>query len=170
MAASQLERQADTILRGQSSLAARLNREANRGSWTTASAQLSAWAEWLRTPSNASLAHLEATTDSLRRWDPLAHYADFVMGVAFLERGDLAKAERHLLIPQRWRAGFNASLLVPREYYLGRITEARGHRAEAREHYARFVRWWRDCDPELKPMWEDGRQRLAKLSGEPREP
>ena len=71
---------------------------------------------------------------------------------------------------QRWSSGFFTELIVPREYYLGRIAEAGGDRAAAREHYARFVRWWRDCDPELKPMWEDGRQRLASVGGEPQKP
>jgi len=95
---------------------------------------------------------------------------DFVLGKAYLAAGDLAAAEWHMQVPQRWNSGFTVEVIAPREYYLGRIAEERGQRAEAREHYARFVRWWRDCDPELKPMWEDGRKRLASVSGEPREP
>jgi len=127
-------------------------------------AQLRAWGDWLKAPSPQSLARFEAATDSLRRWTSLVEYADYALGIGFLAEGDLDRAERHLHLLERWSIHV---MVVPREYYLGRIAEERGNRAEAREHYARFVRWWGDCDPELKPMWEDGRQRLAKVSGEP---
>jgi len=28
----------------------------------------------------------------------------------------------------------------------------------------RFVRWWADCDPELRPFWEQGRDALARVT------
>ncbi len=128
------------------------------------------WSAWESHPTDESLSRFAEATDSLRKLT--ANYVatpDFILGKAYLEKGDLAEARRHMLVPQRWSSGFFTELIVSREYYLGRIAEAQGDRAAARAHYERFVRWWRDCDPELKPMWEDGRQRLATVSGEPRE-
>ncbi len=53
------------------------------------------------------------------------------------------------------------------EFYLGQVYEALDDPDEAKLHYARFVRWWEDCDPELRPLWERGRQALVRLTGEP---
>jgi tetratricopeptide (TPR) repeat protein len=55
------------------------------------------------------------------------------------------------------------------ELYLGRIYEALGQPDEAVEHYDRFVTWWQYADPPLQPLWEEGREALARLSGEPRD-
>jgi tetratricopeptide (TPR) repeat protein len=52
---------------------------------------------------------------------------------------------------------------APIEFYLGRVYEALGDNAQAGFHYERFVRWWQDCDPELRPMWEQGRVALARV-------
>jgi tetratricopeptide (TPR) repeat protein len=130
--------------------------------------QLERWSKWAGHPADSTLRGFADATGTLRKYnasDP--SIADFILGKAYLEKGDLAEAQRHMLVPQRWSSGFFTELIVPREYYLGRIAEAQGDRAAARAHYERFVRWWRDCDLELKPMWEDGRQRLAKVGGEP---
>ena len=52
------------------------------------------------------------------------------------------------------------------ELYLGRIAEASGRPDEAVTHYGRFVRWWRDADEPLRPLWEEARQALSRLAGE----
>ena len=52
-------------------------------------------------------------------------------------------------------------------YYLGEVYERQGDLERARLRYARFVRWWEDCDPELRPWRERGRQALARLAREP---
>jgi len=57
---------------------------------------------------------------------------------------------------------------APLEFWRGRIAEARGDRTEARLHYERFVRWWTDADPELRPWWEQGRAALTRVTAEPR--
>jgi hypothetical protein len=44
---------------------------------------------------------------------------------------------------------------------LGFLVLARGERQKAREHYARFLELWRDCDPELRPLVEEARRRMA---------
>jgi eukaryotic-like serine/threonine-protein kinase len=163
-----LNHTADTLVRG-TSLADSLNRSEDRPWVRYLAQQLKSWGEWSRNPTAESLRRFAEITDSLRNYDNAnPPTADFILGQAYLAQGDLTQAERHMLIPQRWSSGALVEVIVPREYYLGRIAEEKGNRAAAREHYARFVRWWRDCDPELKPMWEDGRRRLASVSGEPR--
>jgi hypothetical protein len=131
-------------------------------------AQLESWRKWSRSPTEASLRAFADATDSLRNYDAWVTPADFILGKAYLAAGDIERAERYMLTPQRWVAGFGIELMPLREYYLGRIAEERGRRTEAREHYARFVRWWHDCDPELRGWWEDGRKALARVSEEPR--
>ena len=161
-------RQAADTLRGGTDIADSLSREAGRQRLKAFAAHLQAWAAWVENTSASNLERFAATTDSLNDHSVLGAGASYVLGRAYFEAGELDRSERYMLTPQRWSSGVQTEVIAPREYYLGRIAEERGHRAEAQEHYARFVRWWRDCDPELKPMWEDGRQRLASASGEPR--
>jgi tetratricopeptide (TPR) repeat protein len=112
----------------------------------------------------AATLHFSQAADSLRPLTTDVTVVDYQLGKLLLAAGHPADAERYMLTSQRWRAGMETELLVPREYYLGQIAEARGNPSVAREHYARFVRWWRDADPELKPWWEDGRRGLARVS------
>jgi len=78
----------------------------------------------------------------------------------------------HLDPAARWLSGMSPGsgwpIEAPLEFWRGRIAEARGDRSEARLHYERFVRWWSDADPELRPWWEEGRAALARVSAEPR--
>jgi tetratricopeptide (TPR) repeat protein/tRNA A-37 threonylcarbamoyl transferase component Bud32 len=50
---------------------------------------------------------------------------------------------------------------------LGELYEERGDREKAVEYYAKFVELWKDADPELQPLVEDVRRRIARLVGEP---
>jgi tetratricopeptide (TPR) repeat protein len=50
---------------------------------------------------------------------------------------------------------------------LGELYENRGDRAKAAEYYTKFVRLWKDADPELQPVVADVKRRLAKLGSEP---
>jgi len=50
----------------------------------------------------------------------------------------------------------------------GRILEGMGDRAGAAVAYGRFVKQWAGCDPELRPILEDARARLAAVTA--REP
>jgi tetratricopeptide (TPR) repeat protein len=82
------------------------------------------------------------------------------LGRLSLESGDLERAEEHLAsIEMREAHGLNA----PIEYYLGKVYERLGNSERARLHYGRFVLWWQDCDPEVRPMWEEARQAVARL-------
>jgi len=83
----------------------------------------------------------------------------YELGKLLLEQGDLRRAERYLRSVELY------SHLTPSDLYLGKVYEALGDFEEARLHYERFVGWWRDCDPELRPLWEEGRQALNRLRG-----
>ena len=52
---------------------------------------------------------------------------------------------------------------APAHLRLAQIYERKGQRQKASDHYARFAELWRDCDPELRPLVEEARQRMAKL-------
>ncbi len=86
----------------------------------------------------------------------------YEMGRVLLDLARPWEAERYFrsLALWPWDAG------APTEFYLGQVYEALGDIEEAKLHYARFVRWWEDCDPELRPWRERGRQALARLTHE----
>ncbi len=94
----------------------------------------------------------------------LAHAVlQFELGRLLLELGRAREAE-----PYFRSLEFFPGLVGPQvEFYLGQVYEALDDPEEAKLHYARFVRWWEDCDPELRPWWEQGREALARLAREP---
>ncbi len=49
---------------------------------------------------------------------------------------------------------------------LGELYEERGDREKAVEYYSRFVDLWAEADPELQPLVDDIRGRVARLVGE----
>ena len=53
--------------------------------------------------------------------------------------------------------------LAPAHFRRGEILERLGRRREAAVSYRRFVALWRAADPELQPLVEEGRRRLALL-------
>ena len=52
------------------------------------------------------------------------------------------------------------------DFRSGEIYENLGEMDKAVENYRRFIEYWKDCDPELRPMVEDAQARLALLQGE----
>jgi len=56
--------------------------------------------------------------------------------------------------------------LGPTYKRLGELYEDRD-RQTALDYYSKFVDLWRDADPELQPVVEEVRTRMAELSGEP---
>jgi tetratricopeptide (TPR) repeat protein len=112
----------------------------------------------LRGDREAAIRSLEAALPHF--WGPLAFLLRYELGELWLEQGGFAEAERYLESvemrePRNWSA--------PVEFYLGKVYEGLGKLDEARLHYGRFVSWWQDCDPELRPLWEEGRQALERL-------
>jgi tetratricopeptide (TPR) repeat protein len=73
----------------------------------------------------------------------------------------------------RWyRNGFQGTpgevvYLAPTHLRQAEVYERLGDRQQAVEHYGRFIRLWKGCDPELRPSVERARARLANLVGEP---
>jgi tetratricopeptide (TPR) repeat protein len=49
---------------------------------------------------------------------------------------------------------------------MGELYEGRGDREKALEYYNEFVELWQEADPELQPMVQDVRERMARLAGE----
>ena len=58
--------------------------------------------------------------------------------------------------------------LAPMHLERAELYERLGEPERAVEHYQRFVRLWRDCDPALQPVVERARSELARLAAEPR--
>jgi tetratricopeptide (TPR) repeat protein len=95
------------------------------------------------------------------------------LGQAYDRAGQLDSAiavyERYVMTPDLGRLDWvsplndDATQLAPAHKRLGELYELRGDRARAREHYARFVELWRDCDPELKPAVVEVTRRLRDL-------
>jgi serine/threonine-protein kinase len=50
---------------------------------------------------------------------------------------------------------------APAHLRLAQVYEAQGERRKAAVHYGRFVDLWKDCDPELRPLVEQARQRMV---------
>ena len=60
----------------------------------------------------------------------------------------------------------DAGLLAPKHLRLGEIHERLGDPARALVHYRRFVEIWHQCDPELRPLVQAVRERIARLERE----
>jgi tetratricopeptide (TPR) repeat protein len=96
----------------------------------------------------------------------------FLLGRAYERAGErdsaLAVYERAVTTPGYLRAFEEDATLGPTYRRLGELYEERGQLDKARDYYGRFLDLWKDADPELQPLVRDVKQRLAKLSAEPR--
>jgi tetratricopeptide (TPR) repeat protein len=59
--------------------------------------------------------------------------------------------------------------LAPIHLRQAEIYERLGDRQQAADHYARFLQLWEHCDPELQPLVNEVKGRLARLAAEPRQ-
>ena len=125
-------------------------------------AALSAFGDLLRADST-SLSDFETALGKLPAADYTREqpqsYLRYRVGQVLFDRGELDAATRYFGSFHPY--DFYTS---PAEYYLGRIGEAKAERDEAAAHYRRFLTWWRDADPELRPMWDDARNRLTSMT------
>jgi tetratricopeptide (TPR) repeat protein/TolB-like protein len=90
-------------------------------------------------------------------------FAD-AMGTAFYESGDLngARLEYEKIVSLKV-GRFDHGDIYARSYYrLGIIAEQQGKRAEAAEHYRKFLELWKNAD-HGRPEVEDARKRLTAL-------
>jgi len=96
----------------------------------------------------------------------------FLLGRAYERAGQrdsaLAVYERAVTTPGYARAFEEEATLGPTYRRLGELYEERGQLDKARDYYGRFLDLWKDADPELQPIVRDVKQRLVKLSAEPR--
>jgi tetratricopeptide (TPR) repeat protein len=91
------------------------------------------------------------------------------MARAFERAGEpdsaLAYWERYAALTVRW--SFIDATELPTSYRrAGELYEAKGNTEKALEYYNQFVELWQDADPELQPIVQDVRQRMARLVGE----
>jgi tetratricopeptide (TPR) repeat protein len=78
--------------------------------------------------------------------------------------------EHYLAIPfagQLFNPYLDASNVGSSYKRLGELYENKGDRVKAAEYYTKFVRLWKDADPDLQPAVADVKRRLAKLGSEP---
>jgi DNA-binding SARP family transcriptional activator/TolB-like protein len=61
------------------------------------------------------------------------------------------------------RAAYELVYLAPAELHQAQIYDRRGDRARSVQHYRRFIELWKDADPELQPVVEKARERLAEV-------
>jgi tetratricopeptide (TPR) repeat protein len=86
------------------------------------------------------------------------------LGQAYFKAGKLAsaKAEYEKII-STGLFRYHPDIWVKSFYWLGRIAQERGKKAQARQHYHRFLDLWRDADPLISEV-EDARLRLKTLT------
>ncbi|HWP39148.1 MAG TPA: protein kinase [Gemmatimonadales bacterium] len=77
----------------------------------------------------------------------------------------LAYFERYLETPGN-RLGADANWMGRTLKRLGELHESKGNREKAVEYYGRFVDLWKNADPELQPLVNQARERMARLAGE----
>jgi tetratricopeptide (TPR) repeat protein len=78
----------------------------------------------------------------------------------------IASYERYLSTPYTFRQFVDAIWLARTYVRLAELYEERHDRVKAADYYARFVRLWKNADPELQPKVLDAKRRLASLTGE----
>ncbi len=128
-----------------------------QGSYATA---LTAYLRLRRDGVEAALVEFEKPMPRLPGWTH--SLLRFSIGKALLEEGRALEAEKFLRTSED-----SFQSLVPALYYLGEAYETIGDRQQAQLHYARFVNWWEEADPELQPWVERARRALERLAGEP---
>jgi tetratricopeptide (TPR) repeat protein len=79
----------------------------------------------------------------------------------------IAEYEKYLVLPDAervWSDVFYRPTVLRR---LGQLYEDQDDREQSLRFYGRFVDLWREADPELRPMVNEVRARMARLAGEP---
>lgn len=90
--------------------------------------------------------------------DGILDYLRYRLGILYRETGRMDLSLRHFNAQNHHGDLYIALLELER----GRTKFAMGRHDEARGHYERFARWWRDCDPALRPLRNEA---LTALNG-----
>jgi len=97
----------------------------------------------------------------------------YPLGQAYDALGDadsaLAVWERGLDLPDPLRYSADPLWRAATLIRVGELHEARGEQELAAQRYSELIELWRDADPELQPIVQDMRERIARLVGEPRQ-
>jgi DNA-binding SARP family transcriptional activator/TolB-like protein len=62
------------------------------------------------------------------------------------------------------RAAYELVYLAPAHLRQAEISDRRGNRSQAAQHYSRFIELWREADPELQPMVVEAQKKLKEMS------
>ncbi len=117
---------------------------------------------------------LEDATEMFRRGDRRSCRICVLPGLARIydQQGNLdslqAVLERYVLTPEDDRLTIDPIELAGVYRRLAQLYEARGNVTGALDYYGRFIDQWQDADPELQPLVEEARDRIERLSREPR--
>ena len=122
--------------------------------WERAARMVEAHGLWRRGQTEQALHGFESALAS----DNLGWGALWYVGRLAFELDRLDQAERTFQALWQWD-GTTAQI------YLGRIYERTGRPAEALEAYEFVLHAWRNADPELKPLVDEARQGVTRLSG-----
>ncbi|MBP1765886.1 MAG: MalT-like region, partial [Candidatus Aminicenantes bacterium] len=87
------------------------------------------------------------------------------MARVFYELGDLdnARQEYQKIISMGFGRLEYGDVYSKSYYQIGKISEQQGKKAEAAEHYRKFLELWKNADPG-RPEVDDARRRLAAIS------
>lgn len=154
--------------RGQAALAAGDTVEARR--WSALDRAVGGYAAWrLEDEPQTALAQLEEARAQITgwvgsessRWVSPAAAIRLWLGELHAELGQPERAARY------FRSLYYETVLHAfARYRLGEMYERLDRLDEARSAYATFVDAWAEADPELQPLVEDARRRLAALMAE----
>ncbi len=97
--------------------------------------------------------------------------ARFELGLAYdaAKQTDSALAvyQRAVTVPKHLFTFYSDAYDLARNYQrLGELYEERGEKDKAADYYGRFIKLWKDADPELQPQVKEAKERLARLVGE----
>lgn len=120
---------------------------------------------WFRGDANRGLALLGEAPPQLDSLLP--RFASYSVADERFARGSMLAAVRADSAALRWletfpdASGYDLIYLAPAHLARAQLHERRGERAAADAEYRRFIALWKDCDPELRPMVDEAKRRIA---------
>jgi len=89
-------------------------------------------------------------------------YERYVRAELTIEAGQLEEALRWLASFEE-HGLFDLVYLAPSHLKRAEVYERMGRTMEAARQYERFIALWKGCDPDLRPLVEDAKRKLASL-------
>lgn len=138
--------------------------------WAALAQALQGYATWRGGDAERGRAAIEAARPHITGWIG-GDSGPWVVPAAFI-RGWLGEIEAELGRPREAAAHFRSLYVAPTFgrvlalYRLGDVYDQLGEREKARRAYEEFVALWADADPELQPLVQEARRRLATMAEE----